>query len=50
MDNNIIIFKTEDEQIKVDVRFHDESVWLTIDQMAALFERDKSTKPLPTEK
>ena len=43
MDNNIIIFKTEDEQINVDVRFHDESVWLTIDQMAALFERDKST-------
>ena len=43
MDNNIIIFKTEDEQINVDVRFYDESVWLTIDQMAALFERDKST-------
>lgn len=43
MDNNIIIFKTEDEQIKVDVRFYNESVWLTIDQMAALFERDKST-------
>ena len=43
MDNNIIIFKTEDEQIKIDVRFYDESVWLTIDQMAALFERDKST-------
>lgn len=43
MDNNIIIFSTEDEQIKVDVRFYDESFWLTIDQMAALFERDKST-------
>ena len=43
MDNNIIIFKTEDEQIKVDVRLHNESVWLTIDQMAELFERDKST-------
>lgn len=43
MDNNIIIFKTEDEQIKVDVRFYDESVWLTIDQMAELFERNKST-------
>ena len=41
--NNIIIFKTEDEQIKVDVRFYNESVWLTIDQMAELFERDKST-------
>ena len=43
MENNIIIFKTEDEQIKVDVKFYDESVWLTIDQMAVLFERDKST-------
>ncbi|MBR5156372.1 MAG: virulence RhuM family protein [Clostridia bacterium] len=43
MENNIIIFKTEDEQIKVDVRFYNESVWLTIDQMADLFERDKST-------
>ena len=43
MDNNIIIFKTEDEQIKIDVRFYDESVWLSIDQMAELFERNKST-------
>ena len=41
--DNIIIFKTEDDQIKVDVRFYDESVWLTIDQMAELFERNKST-------
>ena len=40
---NIIIFKTEDEQIKVDVQFYNESVWLTIDQMADLFERNKST-------
>lgn len=43
MNNQIIIFKTEDEQIKVDVRFYNESVWLTIDQMAELFERNKST-------
>ncbi len=43
LDNKIIMFKTEDEQIKIDVRFYDESVWLTMDQMAALFERDKST-------
>ena len=41
-ENNIVIFKTEDNQIAVDVRFHDETVWLTLDQMAALFERDKS--------
>ena len=30
-------------KIAVDVRFYDESVWLTLDQMATLFERDKST-------
>ena len=42
-ENNIVIFKTDDNQITVDVRFYDESVWLTLDQMAALFERDKST-------
>ncbi len=43
MDNNIIIFKTEDEQIKVDVRLYNETMWLSIDQMAELFERNKST-------
>ncbi len=42
-ESNMIIFKTDDNQITVDVRFYDESVWLTLDQMATLFERDKST-------
>jgi hypothetical protein len=42
-DNQIIIFKTDDEKISVDVRFEEETVWLTLDQMAELFERDKST-------
>ena len=37
-----ILFKTEDDKISVDVRFEDETVWLTQDQMAALFERDRS--------
>ena len=41
--NNMIIFKTDDDQIAVDVRLYNESVWLTLDQMATLFERDKST-------
>ena len=40
---HFIIFKTEDRKIEVDVRFQGETVWLTLDQMAALFERDKST-------
>ena len=42
-ENPIIIFKTDDEKISVDVRFDSETVWLSLDQMAALFERDKST-------
>lgn len=50
MNNNLpitarhfIIFKTEDDKVEVDVRFQDETVWLTLDQMSALFDRDKST-------
>lgn len=42
-DDMIILFKTDDEKISVDVRFDEETVWLTLDQMAELFERDKST-------
>ena len=41
--NEIIIFKTEDEKISVDVRFEDENVWLSIDNMAKLFEKSRST-------
>ncbi|MCL2050435.1 MAG: virulence RhuM family protein [Lachnospiraceae bacterium] len=39
----MIIFKTDDDKISVDVRFDEETVWLSLDQMAELFERDKST-------
>ena len=41
--NKMIIFKTTDEQVAVDVRFDGETTWLSLDQMAELFERDKST-------
>jgi len=41
--DHVVIFKTEDEKISVNVRFDEETVWLTLDQMAELFERDKST-------
>lgn len=40
--NQIIIFKTEDEKICVDVRFDEETVWLMMSQMAEMFERDRS--------
>ena len=42
-ESSLIIFKTEDNQISVDVHFQAETVWLTLDQMSTLFERDKST-------
>jgi hypothetical protein len=41
--SNFILFKTEDEQISVDVRFEDETVWLTQEQMCLLFGKAKST-------
>ena len=40
---HIVIFKTEDGKISVDARFSQETVWLNLDQMSELFERDKST-------
>jgi hypothetical protein len=40
--SDFILFKTEDEKISVDVRFEDETVWLTQVQMATLFERDST--------
>ncbi|HQI46855.1 MAG TPA: virulence RhuM family protein [Bacteroidales bacterium] len=46
MENNqsaFILFKTEDDKISVDVRFEDETVWLTQEQMALLFGKAKST-------
>jgi hypothetical protein len=42
-DNRFIIFNTEDERVSVDVRFEDETVWLTQDQMSILFDKAKST-------
>jgi hypothetical protein len=42
-DSEFLIFKTEDEKISVDVRLEDETVWLSIDAMAQLFEKSRST-------
>lgn len=41
--NKMIIFKTDDEKVSIDVRFDEDTVWLTQDQMSELFDRDKST-------
>ncbi len=41
--NQIIIFKTDDGKISVNAQFDAETAWLSLDQMAVLFGRDKST-------
>lgn len=41
--NDIVLFKTDDEKIKIDVLFEEETVWLTQEQMAFLFEKGRST-------
>jgi hypothetical protein len=43
MEKEIAIFKTDKETINVEVIFEDETVWLTQEQMAQLFEKSKST-------
>lgn len=46
MGNNqsaFILFKTEDEKVSVDVRFEDETVWLSQEQMSKLFGKARTT-------
>lgn len=43
MNDEIVIYKSEDGVIKLDVLFSDETVWLNIDQMAELFQKSRST-------
>ncbi len=38
----IIIYRAEDNTIQLDVRMENETVWLNLNQMAMLFDRDKS--------
>lgn len=42
-DSNLIIYTTSDGLTKVDVTFDKDTVWLTQDQMANLFQKSKST-------
>jgi hypothetical protein len=41
--SSFIIFKTQDEQVSVDVRFEDDTVWLSQEQMAILFGKARNT-------
>lgn len=41
--SDMIIYTTEDGLAKIETTFDGDTVWLSIDQMAELFQRDKST-------
>ena len=41
--SNIIMYTTDDGLTKVEATFDNDTVWLSLDQMADLFQRDKST-------
>ena len=41
--SEIIIYQTEANETRIQTRLHDETVWLTQEQMAILFGKAKST-------
>jgi len=41
-DGEIILYRTDDGKDAVQLRIEGETVWLSLNQIAALFERDKS--------
>ncbi len=41
-DESIVVYKSNDGIVQLDVQVADETVWLTLDQLAMLFDRDKS--------
>ncbi|MFR9543875.1 MAG: virulence RhuM family protein [Rikenellaceae bacterium] len=43
MSNNILIYTTADGKHSVEVNLQDETLWLSLDEIATLFDRNKST-------
>ena len=43
MENQIVIYQTDNGQTAIDVRLENETVWLTQAQMAELFQSDRTT-------
>ena len=41
--SNILMYTTEDGLTKIEATFENDTVWLSLAQMAELFQRDKST-------
>lgn len=43
LNDKMVIYRTADEQTFIDVKLEDETVWLSANQMANLFDRDEKT-------
>ena len=41
-EENVVVYRTEDSTLELDVQLKDETVWLTQQQMAELFQKDQS--------
>ena len=42
-DSNLVMYTTEDGLTKITATFDEETVWLSLDQMADLFQKNKSS-------
>lgn len=43
LSDKIVIYQTKDGKTSIDVKLGNDTVWLSANQMAALFERDEKT-------
>lgn len=41
--NKFLLYKTSDNKVSINVQIQDETVWLTQEQMAELFDKSKKT-------
>lgn len=41
--SEVVIFKIKDSKVNIDVKFQDETLWLTQKQISELFEKGRST-------
>ena len=40
--NQLIIYQTSDGKVKIETHFENDTVWLNVEQIAKLFQRDRS--------
>ena len=45
-ENKIVIYQTEDGQTQIDVRLENDTVWLNVTQMSALFDRNQTSEDI----